>query len=190
MAKKYLLFSLEEDDSKKLGEIISNPTAKKIANLLAEKEASEKDISDELKIPLNTIEYNLKKLLNAGIIEKSKKFFWSPKGRKIEMYKAANKLIVISPKKSSIYNKLKTIIPVVFVSVIFTILILSQAPLQIQQSEEDTILKISQEQMLTAQEAQEITNQSPLLSNLEISLIIIWILIVAFVIYAFLKKDK
>ncbi len=120
MAEKYLLFSLEDEQSKKLGEVISNSTCKKIASLLGEKELSETDIARELKIPVNTVEYNLKKLLQAGIIEKSKQFFWSVKGKKIDIYKIANKLIVISPKKSNIYSKLRGLVPVALILGIFT----------------------------------------------------------------------
>lgn len=119
---KYLLFDLSDDNSKKLGEVISNPTCKKIVNFLAEGEFSESDIAKNLNLALNTIEYNLKKLINAGIIEKSK-HFWSVKGKKIETYKVANKLIVISPKKN-LSEKLKKIIPIVLISFIFSFFIL------------------------------------------------------------------
>lgn len=120
MQEKYLLFSLDDEKAKKLGEVISNPTCRKIVNLLAEKDTSESDLAKELNIPINTIEYNLKKLLEAEVIEKSRNFFWSEKGKKIEMYKVANKLIVISPKKSNVYSKLKGIVPVALISGILT----------------------------------------------------------------------
>jgi DNA-binding transcriptional ArsR family regulator len=97
---KYLLFSLEDEKSKKLGEVISNSTCKKIISVLAESELSENDLAKKLSLPINTIEYNLKKLLHAGILETSKNFFWSVRGKKIQTYKIANKLIVISPKKT------------------------------------------------------------------------------------------
>ena len=120
MLEKYLLFSLDEEKAKKLGEVISSQTCKRIVNLLAEKDASESDIAKELKLPLNTVDYNIKKLLESSIIEKSKNFFWSTKGKKIEIYKVANKLIVISPKKSNIYSKLKGVVPVALISGILT----------------------------------------------------------------------
>ncbi len=120
MTEKYLLFNLNDEKSKKLGEVISNSTARKIVNFLAEKESSETDISKELGLKLNTVEYNLKKLLLAGVIEKSKSFFWSKRGKKIDVYKVANKLLIISPKKTNVYSKLKSIFPVVLLSGIFT----------------------------------------------------------------------
>ena len=91
------MISLEDEKSRKLGEAISNPTCKKIISLLAEKELSATEISREIKIPMNTLDYNLKKLISSGIIEKSK-HFWSVKGKKIPTYKVVNKVIVIQPK--------------------------------------------------------------------------------------------
>src|SRR3989338_10420082 len=126
MAEKYMLFNLDDEKAKKLGEIISNTTSRRIVNFLAETEASESDIARQLNIPLNTVEYNINKLLEAGIIEKSRNFFWSVKGKKIDMLKVANKLIVISPKKSNIYSKLKGIVPVVLSSAVFTTFIIWQ----------------------------------------------------------------
>lgn len=122
MVEKYLLFSLEDEKAKKLGEVISNPTCKKIVNLLAEREMSETEIAGELKIPINTVDYNIKKLVEAGIVEKAK-HWWSVKGKRIEMYRVANKLIVISPKRSNVYSKLKGIMPVVVISGILTLFV-------------------------------------------------------------------
>ena len=115
MTKKYLLFSIEDNSAKKLAGILGNKTCKKIIDVLAEKEASEKDLANELKIPINTIEYNLKKLLEAEIVEKTKNFFWSKKGKKIPMYKVSNKSIVISPK-SKLLSDLSSILPVAILS--------------------------------------------------------------------------
>ena len=117
--EKYILVSLEDEKAGKLANVLASKTSKRILDLLAEKELSESEIAKELKMPLNTVEYNLKKLLEAGIIEKSK-HYWSVKGKKVETYKVANKLIVISPKRSNIYSKLKGVAPVALISVILT----------------------------------------------------------------------
>jgi DNA-binding transcriptional ArsR family regulator len=123
MAEKYLLFSLEDEKAKKLGEVISNPTCKKIVNLLADREMSVSELARELGVPLNTVDYNVKKLVDSGMIERASKW-WSVKGKKIDTYKVANKLIVISPKKSSnVYSKLAGIVPVLLISAILTMLI-------------------------------------------------------------------
>ncbi|MBU2612209.1 MAG: helix-turn-helix domain-containing protein [Nanoarchaeota archaeon] len=109
--EKFMLVSLDDERAKSLAEVLGNKTCKKIIEHLAEnKDASEKDLSVSLKIPLNTIEYNLKKLLKSGFVEKKKNFFWSKKGKKILMYELTNRSIVISPKKS-LGDKVKSILP-------------------------------------------------------------------------------
>ncbi len=109
--EKFILMSLDDEKTKHLADILSNKTCKKIIEYLAEsKEASEKDLSDKIEIPINTVEYNLKKLLDAGFVQKRKNFFWSKKGKKILMYELTNKSIIISPKNTSI-EKIKSILP-------------------------------------------------------------------------------
>ena len=120
MEKKFLLVSLDDAKAKDLADVLGNKTCKKVIDFLADSEkgeASEKDIADALGLPLNTVEYNLNKLIKTEIIEKSKTFFWSQKGKKIPTYKLSNKSIVISPKSSSrINSKLKAILPAAILS--------------------------------------------------------------------------
>ena len=116
----YLLISLDDEKSKAVAEVLSSKTSKKIINYLAENvEASQKDLSDALKIPLNTIEYNIKKLLASGFIQKRKNFFWSKKGKKITMYEISNKSIIISHKKK-VSEKIKSIIPAFILTAVGT----------------------------------------------------------------------
>ena len=73
---KFIMVSLDDEKSKAVAEVLSSKTCKSIIGYLAEnKEASEKDLSDKLNIPLNTIEYNLKKLIESGFVQKRKNFF-------------------------------------------------------------------------------------------------------------------
>lgn len=120
MVEKYILISLEDERTKRVAEILSNSTCKKILKHLAENEASETDIANKLGIPVNTVEYNIKKLLSAGLIEKSKKFFWSKKGRKINLYKAARKSILISTKPR---RAVRGVIPTILLSTALALII-------------------------------------------------------------------
>jgi len=152
MTKKYLLFSIEDDSAKKLAGILGNKTCKKIIDILAEKESSEKDIADELKIPINTVEYNLKKLLDAEIVEKTKNFFWSQKGKKIPMYKVSNKSIIISPK-SKISSDLKSILPVAILSGIGALIVRQYFLLeQVTVQKSDAVFSVAQESFSNAPE--------------------------------------
>ena len=124
MADKFILLGIDDKRSKDIAEVIGNPTCKKILNFLAdEKEASVTDISNALNVPLNTIDYNIKKLVNTGLVEKVKNFFWSTKGRKIEVYKIAKKHIIISPKMSKPSPAaLRAILPVFAILIIAAII--------------------------------------------------------------------
>jgi DNA-binding Lrp family transcriptional regulator len=107
----FMLVSLEDSKSKSISEVLGSKTCKKIISYLSEKkEASQKDLSNALSIPMNTLDYNIKKLLDSGFIQKRKNFFWSQKGKKIVMYGLSNKSIVISSKKTP-SQKLKSILP-------------------------------------------------------------------------------
>ena len=103
---------MDDEKAKAIAEVLGNKTSKKIIDTLTDQDLSEKDLADKLNLPINTIEYNLKKLLKSELIEKSKKFFWSKKGKKIDIYKLSNKSIIISPKSSRVSSKIKSILPV------------------------------------------------------------------------------
>lgn len=151
--KKFILVSIDDKRSKKIAEVLGNKTSKKIIDILAENsELSEKDISDSLNLPLNTIEYNLKKLLSSEMVEKTKNFFWSEKGKRIPMYRLSGKSIIISPKSSKISSKIKSLLPAVLVSGIgaFIIKILFSEPKFMQDVSEEAML-------FSAQKSSEIT---------------------------------
>jgi DNA-binding transcriptional ArsR family regulator len=100
MVDKFIMVDMSDERTGKIAEVLSSKTAKNILSVISEseKELSVSDISSKLKIPLNTVDYNLKKLISTGLVEESKSFFWSVKGRKIKTFKAANKKIIISTK--------------------------------------------------------------------------------------------
>jgi DNA-binding transcriptional ArsR family regulator len=100
MTENYISIGLNDPRAKNISEIIGNKTCNKILNLLAEKELNETQISEELKIPLNSIDYNIKKLVKSGLIETTK-HKWSVRGKKMPEYKLADKKIIISPRKIS-----------------------------------------------------------------------------------------
>ena len=111
MTERSLMIDLNDPRTEKIADAISNKTAKKILGLLAEKELSESELAKELGMALNTIEYNIRKLEEAGLIEKLKGFLWSVKGKRIHRYRISNKRIIISPRRM-----IKGIIPSVLIS--------------------------------------------------------------------------
>lgn len=123
MSDKYLNMDIDDPRASAIAEVMSNKTSKKILSLIAEKEVTGSDIANELNLPLNTVGYNLDKLLKAGLIETSKNFFWSSKGKKMPTYKLSNKKILISPKKmipSGVLAVFGTIIGILLLFVIIS----------------------------------------------------------------------
>lgn len=116
-SRNFLLVSLEESKAKELAQIVSNDVCRRILDHLAakDKHATETEISVELGIPLSTVHYNLRQLLQSGIV-KAEEFHYSEKGREVLHYSLANKYIIIAPKATateSLANKLRKILPVV-----------------------------------------------------------------------------
>ena len=92
----FLLVSLNEDKAKKLSQVLSNPTATRILDHLAKREATESEIAKELDIPLSTVHYNLKQLTEAKLVL-AEEFHYSSRGKEVNHYKLANKYIIIAP---------------------------------------------------------------------------------------------
>jgi len=118
MAKEesFMLVSLEENKAKKLAQVISNDTSRKILDLLAKKDSTESEISKELKIPISTVHYNLKALIESNLVV-VEEYHYSAKGKEVNHYKLANKLIIISPKENkSLKNVLKKFLPITIIS--------------------------------------------------------------------------
>lgn len=98
MVRNSLMIDLDDPRVGKIADVINSSSCKKILNLLTDKELSASEISQELGMALNTVGYNLEKLVDAGLVEKSNKFFWSVKGKRVYRYRISNKNIIISPK--------------------------------------------------------------------------------------------
>ena len=84
MSDSYFNVDLNDPRASAIAEVLSNKSCKAILALLAEQsEISEGEIAVKLGMPLNTVGYNMKKLVEAGFVEKSSGFFWSVKGKRV-----------------------------------------------------------------------------------------------------------
>lgn len=117
MAKQsFLLVSLQEDKAKKLAQVVSNESCRKILDYLAEKESTETELAKNLQLPISTVHYNLKQLVDAGLVS-SEEFHYSKKGKEVSHYKLANKYIIIAPKSTfGLKEKLKSLLPVLLIA--------------------------------------------------------------------------
>ncbi len=108
----FMLVSLKDKGAKKLAQVISNDTCKRILELLAKKEATETELSKELGMPMSTVHYNLQNLVEAKLVNAGE-YHYSEKGKEVLHYSLANKFVIIAPDNAdeSILNKLKSLIP-------------------------------------------------------------------------------
>lgn len=114
--KNFLLLSMEDEKIKKISNVISNESCRKILDYLSNKDATESELAEKLDIPISTVHYNLQQLRGTGLIE-AKEFHYSEKGKEVNHYKLANKYIIIAPKKTyGIKEKLKGILPVALIA--------------------------------------------------------------------------
>ena len=91
--ESFLLVSLDEDKSKKLAQVLSNDTARKILDLMSTKEyVTETELSKQLKIPLSTAHYNMGLLVKAKLVNDDH-YTYSKKGKKINHYSLSNKYV-------------------------------------------------------------------------------------------------
>jgi len=122
--ESFLMVSLEEEKSKKLAQVLSNDTSRKILDLLSKNNMmSETRIAKELDLPLSTAHYNLNLLLKSDLVN-DEHFTYSEKGKKIVHYQLSNKYVIIAPKKSSkVFEKLKDFLPVVLISSLAAVVI-------------------------------------------------------------------
>jgi len=116
--EKFLMVSLEENKSKKLALAISSDTARKLLDRLTNGPATESALADELGIPISTVHYNLRNLIDSGLI-KADEFHYSDKGKEVNHYSLANKFIIIAPKMvQGMSLRLRRAIPVLLVGIL------------------------------------------------------------------------
>lgn len=115
--ESFLMVSLEEEKSKKLAQVLSNDTSRKILDILSKEDMmTETQVAKKLDIPLSTAHYNLGLLVKSDLVNDNH-FTYSEKGKKINHYQLSNKYVIIAPKKSSkIFEKLKDFLPIVLIS--------------------------------------------------------------------------
>jgi len=93
------LLILPLNDSKRVSQVLSNDTARRILEVLAEAPLSASEVAARLGLPLTTVQYNINKLLDAGLVrvERTK---YSEKMREVKIYAPARKLVVIVPEQA------------------------------------------------------------------------------------------
>lgn len=118
--EKLLILPLNDKNSKRISQIISNDTARNILDALASNPLSASEIAEKLSIPLSTVQYNLDKLNNAGLV-KVERTKYSEKMKRVKIYAPQRKFVVIVPEKTNrkdVIASLKRYLTVIFFAVV------------------------------------------------------------------------
>jgi len=91
------MIDFDDPRATKVAEVISNKSCKKMLSILSSRELSESEIASHLGLPVSTVNYNMKKLISAGLVQKTKSLL-SSKGKSVPVYRLSEQHIVISPK--------------------------------------------------------------------------------------------
>ena len=166
----YIMTNLNDDQAEALGKIIANKTSRKILNLLAKKAQTESDLAKELKTPISTIDYNIKQLLKAKLIQ-TKDYFWSEKGNKMPIYSLSKKLVLIATEGTNVVrSKIRNLFPVLLITFGISVairLIYPKANLSLQtRAAEKTAEALQGGIQAGADEAASVTSSVPILGNL------------------------
>ena len=117
--EKLLILPLNDKNSKKISQIISNDTARNILEAIASEPLSASLIAEKLRIPLSTVQYNLEKLNDAGLV-KVERTKYSEKMKHVKIYAPQRKFVVIVPEKTNrkdVIAALKRYLTVIFFAV-------------------------------------------------------------------------
>ena len=98
--EKLLILPLNDKNSKKISQIISSDTARDILGVIASAPRSTSEIAEQLGIPLTTVQYNLEKLSEAGLVKVARTKY-SKKMKPVKLYTPQRKLVVIVPEQTS-----------------------------------------------------------------------------------------
>ena len=98
--EKLLILPLNDKNSKKISRIISNDTARNILEAIASEPLLTSELAEKLRIPLSTVQYNLEKLNDAGLV-KVERTKYSEKMKHVKIYAPQRKFVVIVPGKTN-----------------------------------------------------------------------------------------
>lgn len=85
-------------DSKKIGQVIGSESCRRILDSLATEPASASQLAEKMEVPLTTVQYDIEKLLGAGLI-RVERVVRTEKMRQMKIYGPVRKLIVVVPER-------------------------------------------------------------------------------------------
>ncbi len=123
--EKLLILPLNDKSSKLISQVISNDTARDILETISDAPRSTTEIAEKLEIPLTTVQYNLEKLAEAGLVKVARTRY-SRKMKPVKLYAPQRKYVVIAPgtaERSDVIAALKRYLTLIAVAVFGSLVI-------------------------------------------------------------------
>ena len=117
--EKLLILPLNDKSSKLISQVISNDTARDILETISDAPRSTTEIAEKLGIPLTTVQYNLEKLGEAGLVKVARTRY-SRKMKPVKLYAPQRKYVVIAPgtaERSDVIAALKRYLTLIAVAI-------------------------------------------------------------------------
>ncbi len=92
------VISFRDDEGREVMEALSNDTCQSILESLSEEGKTASELSDELDMTIQRVQYNLKKLKKAGLV-KADHMKYSSRGKEMDVYTLAKKYFVFGPEE-------------------------------------------------------------------------------------------
>ncbi|GEM_PF-1183166 len=105
MTDEVLILKPEDEQAQLIARAIASPTAGSILTILTNGPKNSSEISNELSLPIPTIQYHIRNLLEAGIIEIAYQKF-SIKGKEVKYYRQRERLFIVTSKPASVRDTL------------------------------------------------------------------------------------
>ncbi|RLG56257.1 MAG: hypothetical protein DRN99_00145 [Thermoproteota archaeon] len=141
---RVLVKTIDDPELTNIAQVLSNPTARRILKQLI-RETSPSEISKAEKLPLSTVSFHIEKMVEAGLVEKTRSIAGERGRKKLYRLKFPSMLILLSPNiritRSRVYTPfflgIKEIALAILVASVLTPIIaglivspLQQVPLQ------------------------------------------------------------
>jgi DNA-binding transcriptional ArsR family regulator len=117
MKRQSIMIDFDDPRAERVAEVISNKSCKKMLSLLSTEELSESELASKLGLPVSTVNYNMKKLVDSGLVDKTRSLV-SSKGKDVRVYRISNQHIVLSPRSLT-----RGVVPALLISGVFALLV-------------------------------------------------------------------
>ncbi len=101
MAEPVVILEPGDERAQKIAKAMASQTAGDILRLVGSGEKTATEIAEQLKLPMNTVQYHTENLLDAGLLSVASTKY-SVKGREVKVYALTSQLLIVAPRQANL----------------------------------------------------------------------------------------